>query len=99
MIELITFSELIDKLMTINIKLYNLMDEITKYSDLEKLSEKEASILLRLNKDQIRLVKQRSELKSAIDKKLNVAIKNGDINVSDEIKSYGDDSKNPITKP
>ena len=89
MIELITFSELIDKLMIINIKLYNLMDEITKYSNLEKLSEKEATALLMLNKDQIRLVKQRSGLKSAIDKKLNVAIKNGDINVLDEIKSYG----------
>ena len=89
MIELITFSELIDKLMTINIKLYNLMDEITKYSDLKKLSEKEASILLKLNKDQIRLVKQRSGLKSAIDKKLNVAIKDGNINVSNEIKNYG----------
>jgi len=89
MIELITFSELIDKLIIINIKLYNLMDEITKYSDLKKLSEKEASILLRLNKDQICLVKQRSELKSAIDKKLNVAIKDGNINVSNEIKNYG----------
>jgi len=89
MVELITFSELIDKLMIINIKLYNLMDEIAKYSDLKKLSEKEAAILLMLNKDQIRLVKQRSGLKSAIDKKLNIAIKNGDINVSDEIKSYG----------
>jgi len=89
MIELITFSELIDKLMIVNIKLYNLMDEITKYSDLTKLPEKEASMLLSLNKDQIRLVKQRSGLKSAIDKKLNTAIKNGDINVLDEIKSYG----------
>ena len=89
MIELVTFSELIDKLMIVNIKLYVLMDKIAEYSALEKLSEKEASILLSLNKDQVRLVKQRSELKSAIDKKLNIVIKNGDTNVSDEIKSYG----------
>ena len=66
MIELVTFSELVDKLMIVNIKLYILMDKIAEYSTLEKLSEKEAIILLSLNKDQIRLVKQRSGLKSAI---------------------------------
>jgi len=89
MIELVTFSELIDKLMIVNIKLYVLMDKIAEYSALEKLSEKEAIILLSLNKDQVRLVQQRSELKSAVDKKLNSAIKDGDINVLDEVKSYG----------
>ena len=89
MIELVTFSELVDKLMIVNIKLYLLMDKITEYSELKKLSEKEASILLSLNKDQVRLVKQRSELKSAIDKKLNIAIKGGNINVLNEVKSYG----------
>ena len=45
-IELITFSELIDKLITINIKLYNLMDKITEYSDLQKLSEEIKSLKL-----------------------------------------------------
>ena len=89
MIELVTFSELVDKLMIVNIKLYILMDKIAEYSALEKLSEKEAIILLSLNKDQVRLVQQRSELKSAVDKKLNSAIKDGDINVLDEVKSYG----------
>ena len=89
MIDLVTFSELVDKLMIVNIKLYILMDKIAEYSALEKLSEKEAIILLSLNKDQVRLVKQRSELKSAVDKKLNSAIKDGDINVLDEVKSYG----------
>ena len=89
MIELVTFSELVDKLMIVNIKLYVLMDKIAEYSALEKLSEKEAIILLSLNKDQVRLVQQRSELKSAVDKKLNSAIKDGDINVLDEVKSYG----------
>ena len=87
--ELITLSELIDKLITIDIKLYNLMDEITKFSDLKKLSVKESFTLLNLNKDQIRLVKQRSALKSAIDTKLNNAIKSGETVVLDEVKSYG----------
>lgn len=89
MIELVTFSELVDKLITNNIKLYILMDKITAYSDVKKLSEKDAATLLKLNKDQISLVKQRSELKSAIDKKLNVAIKTGNINELNELKSYG----------
>ena len=86
--ELITLSELIDKLITIDIKLYNLMDEITKFSDLKKLSVKESFMLLNLNKDQIRLVKQRSALKSAIDTKLNNAIKSGETVVLDEVKKY-----------
>ena len=86
--ELITLSELIDKLITIDIKLYNLMDEITKFSDLKKLSIKESFTLLNLNKDQIRLVKQRSALKSAIDTKLNNAIKSGETVVLDEVKKY-----------
>ena len=89
-IELITLSELIDKLITVNIKLYNLMDKITEYSDLQKLSEKDGSTLLKLNSDQICLVRQRSGLKSAIDKKLNIAIKAGDIDVLNEIKDYGE---------
>lgn len=80
-IDLITFSELIDKLMTVNTKLFLTMDKIAT----PDLSEGE---LRKLNADQIRLVKQRSSLKTAIDTKLNLAIKAGGTNVLDEVKKY-----------
>ena len=41
-----------------------------------------------LSGENIRLVKQRSNLKSAIDKKLNIAIKNGGTEILDEVKNY-----------
>ena len=80
-IDLITFSELIDKLMTVNTKLFLIMDKIA----LPDLSDSE---LRKLNADQISLVKQRSFLKTAIDTKLNIAIKAGGTNVLDEVKKY-----------
>ena len=49
------------------------------------LSEDE---LRKLNADQISLVKQRSFLKTAIDTKLNIAIKEGGTRVLDEVKKY-----------
>lgn len=88
-IDLITFSELLDKLMTINIKLYNLLD---KSAELDKISDKTPEVekqIINLSGENIRLVKQRSKLKSAIDTKLNLAISNGNTTVLDEVKNYG----------
>ena len=88
-LDLITFSELHYKLMTINIKLYNVLD---KSAELDKLSNKTSEIqeeIINLSGQNIRLVKQRSYLKSAIDKKLNLAIKNGNTTILDEVKNYG----------
>jgi len=88
-IELITFSELLDKLMTVNIKLYNLLDKTAELDKiLNKTTETEKQII-NLSGENIRLVKQRSMLKSAIDKKLNLSIKNGNSSVLDEVKNYG----------
>ena len=87
-LELITFSELIDKLTVINIKLYHLLD---KTAEIDRKSEKtadEIALIVMLSGDNIRLVKQRSNLKSAIDKKLNIAIKNGGTEILDEVKNY-----------
>ena len=88
-LDLITFSELLDKLMTNNIKMYNVLD---KSAELDKLSNKTSEIqeeIINLSGQNIRLVKQRSYLKSAIDKKLNLAIKNGNTTILDEVKNYG----------
>jgi hypothetical protein len=87
-IELITFSELLDKLMTINIKLYNLLEKTAELDKIEKKSQQEIDLIVKFSGENIRLVKQRSALKSAIDKKLNLAIKNGGTDVLDEVKNY-----------
>ena len=87
-LELITFSELIDKLTVINIKLYHLLD---KTAEIDRKSEKtadEIALIVMLSGENIRLVKQRSNLKSAIDKKLNIAINNGGTEILDEVKNY-----------
>lgn len=88
-LELITFSELLDKLMTINIKLYHVLDEA---SELDHIAEKTDAIkqrIIDLSGENIRLIRQRSKLKSAIDQKLNSAIKSGGTDVLDEVKKYG----------
>jgi hypothetical protein len=87
-LELITFAELIDKLTVINIKLFNLLE---KTAELDKKAEKtkdEIELIVKLSGENIRLVRQRSNLKSAIDKKLNDAIKNGGTQILDEVKNY-----------
>jgi hypothetical protein len=87
-LELITFSELIDKLTVINIKLYHLLD---KTAEIDRKAEKtadEIALIVMLSGENIRLVKQRSNLKSAIDKKLNIAINNGGTEILDEVKNY-----------
>lgn len=88
-IQLITFSELLDKLMTINIKLYNVLDEA---ATLDKIIDKNDTVKQRivdLSGENIRLIKQRSLLKNMIDKKLNIAIKSGGTEILDEVKKYG----------
>ena len=88
-IELITFSELMDKLMTINMKLFNVLDKAAALDNKTNRTSKDEKEIIRLSGENIRLVKQRSALKSAIDKKLNMAIKNGGTAVLDEVKNYG----------
>jgi hypothetical protein len=88
--EITTISELIDKLITINIKLYNVLD---KSAELDKKATKDQKILeeiARLSGENIRLVKNRSALKSAIDSKVKEAIKTGNVDVLDEVKKYGE---------
>jgi hypothetical protein len=87
-LELITFSELLDKLMTINIKLYNLLEKTAELDKIEKKTQAELDLIVKFSGENIRLVKQRSNLKSAIDKKLNMAIKNGGTEILDEVKNY-----------
>ena len=87
-LELITFSELLDKLMTINIKLYNLLDKTAELDKVKKKKPDQINLIVKLSGENIRLVKQRSALKSAIDKKLNMAIQNGGSEILDEVKKY-----------
>jgi hypothetical protein len=86
-LEAVTFSELIDKLITINVKLFNVLDRSSYLDSLEKTEEVKNEIV-NLSGENIRLIKQRSFLKSSIDKKLNDAIKNGGTQVLDEVKKY-----------
>ena len=86
--ELITFSELIDKLITVNIKLYNLLENTSVLDRKPVKSKEDIELIVKLSGDNIRLAMQRSNLKSAIDKKLNAAIKNGETSVLDEVKKY-----------
>lgn len=87
-IELITISELIDKLMIINIKLFNLLDKTARLDKKVKKSKEDIDLIVRLSGENIRLVRQRSCLKSAINKKLNTIIKNGGTEILDEVKNY-----------
>ena len=89
-LELVTFSELLDKLMTINIKLFNLLDKTAELDKIEEKTQEEIDLIVKLSGENIRLVKQRSALKSAIDKKLNLAIQNGGTEILDEVKNYSE---------
>ena len=88
-LELITFSELIDKLMTINIKLFNCIDREGTLAKVSNKTSAEINEVVELSSTNVRLVQQRSKLKSAIDKKLNAAIASGETEVLDEVKKYG----------
>lgn len=87
--DITTISELIDKLITINIKLYNVLEESGKLANLNNKSDKEMIKLGELNEKNIRLVKNRSQLKTAIDSKIANAVKSGNVSVLDEVKKYG----------
>jgi hypothetical protein len=86
--DIVTFSELLDKLMVINIKLFNLLEKTAELDKKEKTKE-DIDLIVKLSGENIRLAKQRSNLKSAIDKKLNEAISAGETQVLDEVKNYG----------
>ena len=83
-----TFSELIDRLITINIKLYMLLEKTSELDRKEKKSKEDIELIIKLSGDNVRLAIQRSKLKSAIDAKLNAAIKNGGTDILDEVKKY-----------
>jgi hypothetical protein len=87
-LELITLAELIDKLTVINIKLFNLLEKTAELDKKVEKTKEEIELIVRLSGENIRLVRQRSNLKSAIDKKLNDAIKNGGTAILDEVKNY-----------
>jgi len=86
--ELITISELIDRLSIVNIKLYHLLEKTTELDAKGTKSKSDIDMIVKLSGDNIRLVKQRSTLKAAIDKKINEAISRGATNVLDEVKDY-----------
>lgn len=86
--ELITISELIDRLSIVNIKLYHLLDKSMELDGKKNKSKEDVEMILKLSGDNIRLVKQRSQLKGAIDRKINEAIGRGNTNILDEVKDY-----------
>ena len=83
-----TISELIDKLITVNMKLFKLLDKTAELDNKSKRSKEDIALIVKLSGDNIRLAKQRSLLKSAIDKKINEAISGGSTDILDEVKSY-----------
>jgi ribosome-associated translation inhibitor RaiA len=87
-IELVTFSELLDKLSVVNIKLFNLLEKTAELDKKAEKSKEDVDLIIKLSGENIHLIKQRSNLKSAIDKKLNIAIKNGGTEILDEVKNY-----------
>jgi hypothetical protein len=89
MSDITTFSELVDKLITINIKLYNVMEATGTLANKENRTDSDMTKLANLNLQNVELVKLRSKLKSAIDSKLNQAIKSGNTDVLNEVKKYG----------
>jgi hypothetical protein len=89
MSDITTFSELVDKLITINIKLYNVMESTGTLANKDNRTDADMNKLANLNLQNVELVKLRSKLKSAIDNKLNEAIKSGDTDVLNEVKRYG----------
>ena len=89
MSDITTFSELVDKLITINIKLYNVMEVTGTLANKENRTDSDMTKLANLNLQNVELVKLRSKLKSAIDAKLNEAIKSGNTDVLNEVKRYG----------
>ena len=87
--DITTFSELIDKLITIDIKLYMVLEETGSLAKKSDRTQTDTEKLADLNVRNVDLVQIRSKLKSAIDNKLNEAIKTGNTDVLNEVKKYG----------
>jgi hypothetical protein len=87
--EITTFSELIDKLITIDIKLYMVLEETGSLAKKSVRTAEDTEKLADLNVKNVDLVQIRSKLKSAIDSKLREAIRSGDTDVLNEVKKYG----------
>jgi hypothetical protein len=87
--EITTFSELIDKLITIDIKLYMVLEETGSLAKKVNRTSEDTEKLADLNVRNVDLVQIRSKLKSAIDNKLNEAIRTGNTDVLNEVKKYG----------
>jgi len=88
MSDIITFSELVDRLITINVKLYMLLEKTAELDKKKEKTKEDIELIVKLSGDNVRLAKLRSELKTAIDVKLNEAIKEGGTKVLDEVKKY-----------
>ena len=88
MTDIITFSELIDRLITIDIKLYMLLEKSAEVDRKPDKKQADIELMAKFCGDNIRLAKLRSELKTAIDNKLNEAILHGQTKVLDEVKNY-----------
>lgn len=90
-IDVVTFSELIDKLMTANTKLYHILDKSAALSKIpeNELTHSQKNEIISLSNQNIVLIKERSRLKTAIDMKLNDAIRSQKTDVLNEVKSYG----------
>lgn len=87
--EITTLSELIDKLITIDLKLYNLLDKTAELDRKENKTQADIDLIVKLSGDNVRLATVRSNLKSAIDTKVNDAIRKGGTQILDECKKYG----------
>lgn len=87
--EIMTISELIDRLVTVNIKLFNLLDKTDELDKKEVKTKEDIDLIVKLSGQNVHLAKTRSNLKTAIDMMIDKAIKNGNTQILDECKKYG----------
>ena len=78
--KLLSMGELVDRLTIVNIKLYNLKNEVMK-------RQKDKSFCAQAAVEDVALVMERARLKKCIDEKLKCTIKNADT-YNPEVKSY-----------
>ncbi len=78
-----TFSELVDKLSIVNVKLY-----MVKEKQSQVTNETTKEILKGLIDQDLSLCKERSSLKKQIDVALFNAVKTGSVTVINEVKQY-----------
>jgi hypothetical protein len=87
-LQLVTISEIVDKLITINIKLFNVLDKAAEFDKIQDKTISDLEQIAILSGENIKLIKLRSFLKSSLDKKLKEAIKTGNVEVLEEVKKY-----------